>query len=170
MKIFKNVVTHNGYRCDVSYTDSNNFDDISDELILKAHAVCFCDDKMLLVGHPDWNIWGIPGGTREKGESIEQTLIREILEETNCEVLNYSPIGYQKIITPENSIHYRAQYICNVKPIGEFKFDVGGNIDKIKWINPQEFKKYIEKKEFKEIVIQRALDLYLKQQEIVNRV
>lgn len=162
MRIFKNAVTHNGYKCDVHYFDASHFDDIPNELILKAHAVCFWNNKMLIVNHPGWNIWGIPGGTREIGESIEQTLIREILEETNCEVLDYIPTGYLKIITPENDIHYRAQYICNVKPVGEFKFDIGGNIDKIKWIDPNDFKKYIEKKKFKEIAIKKALDLYFK--------
>lgn len=162
MRIFKNAITHNGDKCDVHYFDASHFDDIPNELILKAHAVCFWNNKMLIVNHSNWDIWGIPGGTREQGESIEQTLIREIIEETNCEVIDYTPIGYLKIITPENNIHYRVQYICNVKPIGEFKFDIGGAINKIKWIDPKDFKKYIEKKKFKEIVIKKALDLYFK--------
>lgn len=159
MKIFKNAIKHNGYRCDVHYVDASHFDNIPNELILKAHAVCFWNEKILLVNHPEWNIWGIPGGTRDPGESIEQTLAREIIEETNCEIIDCEPIGYQKIVTPDNDIHYRTQYICNVKPIGEFETDLAGNVNKIIWIDPRDFKKYIEKKEFKEIVIQRAIDL-----------
>ena len=163
MKIFKDAISHNGYRCDVHYFDADNFDNIPKELVLKAHAVCFWNEKILLVKHPDWNIWGIPGGTREPGESIEETLSREIFEETNCEMLECMPIGYQKIVTPDNEIHYRLQYICNVKSIGPFKFDSGGKINEIKWIDPKDFRKYIEKKEFKEVVIERALDLHKNQ-------
>lgn len=162
MKIFKAAITHNGKRCDVTHVDVDNFNDIPNELILKAHAVCICDNKMLLVNHPEWDIWGIPGGSRELGESIEQTLIREIQEETNCEVLEYRPIGYQKIVSSDDEIHYRLQYLCMVKPLGEFEADPAGNINKIIWINPNDFKEYIEKKEFKEVVIQRAIEIFQK--------
>ena len=96
MKLFKNAISYKGSRCDVFYINASHFRDIPDESIVKAHAVCFWDEKMLLVNHPEWNIWGIPGGTRDPGESIEQTLVREILEEANCEVLDHEPIGYQK--------------------------------------------------------------------------
>lgn len=159
MKIFKDAVTHNGKRCDVIHVDVDNFDDIPDALILKAHAVCVWENRMLLVNHPEWNIWGIPGGSREHGELIEQTLAREIQEEANCEILDYKPIGYQKIVSNDNEIHYRLQYLCMVNPLGEFKTDPAGNINKIIWINPNNFKKYIEKKEFKEIVFQRAIEI-----------
>jgi len=159
MKIFKDAVNHNGKRCDVAYVDVDNFNDLPDRLILKAHAVCIWEDKMILVNHPEWDIWGIPGGSRDLGESIEQTLAREIQEETNCEVLNYRPIGYQKIVSPDNEVHYRLQYLCMVKPLGEFEIDPAGNINKITWINPGDFKKYIEGKEFKEVVILRAIEI-----------
>lgn len=159
MKFFKDAVTHNGRRCDVVHVDVDNFDGIPDILILKAHAVCVWDNKLLLVNHSEWDIWGIPGGSRDSGESIEQTLIREVQEETNCDVLDYKPIGYQKIISPDNEIHYCLQYLCAVKPIGDFEADPAGNINKIIWINPDDFKKYIEKKEFKEVVIQRAIEI-----------
>lgn len=162
MEIFKNAISHNGLRYDVEYYDASHFDDVPDELILKSHAVCFWDGKMLLVNHPQWNIWGIPGGTREANEPILETLKREILEETNCETLDFTPVGYLKVISPDGDVHYRTQYICNVKPLGEFESDPAGNIDKIMWINPAGFGKYIEEKEHKRIVIEKALDLYRK--------
>ena len=80
-----------------------------------------------------------------------------------CSIMSQS--GIKKIITPDGEIHYRGQYICNVKPINEFKKDPAGNISKIMWIDPCDFKKYIEKKEFKEVVVERALDLRKKQNE-----
>jgi ADP-ribose pyrophosphatase YjhB (NUDIX family) len=160
METFKNAISHNGQRCDVLYAHADTFDGIPDDLILKAHAVCFWDNKMLLVNHPEWGIWSIPGGTRELGESIEKTMTREIQEETNCKVLNYRPISYQKIVTHDNDVHYRLQYICNVEPLGEFKFDPAGNINKILWIDPNDYGKYIENKEIREAVLQRAISVY----------
>lgn len=158
--IFEKSITHDGERYDLHHIDIDNFNEIPDELKLKAHAVCIHDGKMLIVHHPEWDIWSIPGGTRENGESIEETLKREIEEETNCEVLDYKPIAYQKIISPDGSkYHYRLQYLCNVIPFGEFKGDIAGNVNKIVWIEPRNFEEYIENKEFKKMIIRRALEI-----------
>jgi len=160
MKKFKLAISHNGERCDVHHVDVDHFYDIPDELKLKAYAVCLYNGKMLLVNHSKWDIWSIPGGTRDPGESIEKTLKREILEETNCEVKDYRPIAYQKVVSPLGAIyHYRLQYICNVVPLGDFKKDPADNVNKIAWIQPEDFEGYIENKEFKKVVIQRALKL-----------
>ncbi len=162
MKVFKKVINRNNEQYDVLHVNTETFDDIPKDLISKAHAVCFYNNKLLLVHHIEWDVWGIPGGTREPNESIEQTFIREILEETKCEVLNYRPISYQKIIGQNNDIHYRLQYICNVRPISRFKKDPAGSVNKILWINPSDFKKYIEKKEFRQIIFKRAIEVYRK--------
>lgn len=158
--MFKNAVSHNGQRCDVVYVHADAFDDVPDELILKAHSVCFCNDKILLVNHPEWDVWGIPGGTREPGESIEQAMMREVQEETNCKVIGCQPISYQKVVAPNNEVHYRLQYLCTVEPLGEFKSDPAGNINKILWINPDEYGKYIENKEVKKAVFERAISVF----------
>ncbi|MDP2656650.1 MAG: NUDIX hydrolase [bacterium] len=140
--------------------DVDHFNDIPDNLKLKAHAVCLYNGKILLVHHPEWGIWSIPGGTRERGESIEETLVREILEEANCKVIDCQPIAFQKVVNPsDETLYYRLQYFCNVIPVEDFKEDPAGNIDKIAWIQPRDFELYIENKEFKIIVIRRALEL-----------
>lgn len=161
--IFEKAITHEGERYDLHHIDTDNFDEIPDELKLKAHAVCIHNGKMLIVNHPEWDIWSIPGGTREEGESIKETLRREVLEETNCEVVNFIPIAYQKIVSPDGKkYHYRLQYLCDVTSLGEFKSDVAGNINKISWIEPSKFEEYIENKEFKKMTIRRALGLLKK--------
>lgn len=157
--IFEKAITHEKERCDLHHIDTDHFNEIPDELKLKAHAVCLYKGKMLLVNHPEWDIWSIPGGTRDDGESIEETLKREITEETNCRVVDFTPIAYQKIISPHGEkCHYRLQYLCNVVPLGEFQEDSAGNIDKIVWIEPSSFEEYIENKEFKKMTIRRALE------------
>jgi ADP-ribose pyrophosphatase YjhB (NUDIX family) len=39
------------------------------------------DDKILLVFHKQKKLWQVPGGFQEYGESLEQTIAREIREE-----------------------------------------------------------------------------------------
>ncbi len=163
--IFKKAINSNGERCDVHHVEVDHFNDIPDNLKLKAHAVCLHKGKMLLVNHQKWNIWGIPGGTREPGESIEETLKREILEETNCKVVDSHPVSCQKVVNADGKIHhYGLQYFCNVVPLGDFKEDPAGNIDKIAWIKPADFEEYIENKEFRRLVIRRTLE-FLKDHE-----
>lgn len=162
MKIFKNAVSNKGRRCDVAYEHVDSFAEIPDDLITKAHAVCFCGAKILLVHHSDWNIWGIPGGTREPGESIEETVTREIKEETNCAVIDCRPISYQKIISPDGEDEYRVQYICKVEPISAFVDDPAGNINKILWIDPDDYEEFIEGKEIRGAVLERAISVYRK--------
>ncbi len=162
MKIFGDLVNRDGQRFDVAHFDVDDFNDVPDELITKAHAVCVQDGKMLLVYCEQFDFWGIPGGTREKGESIEQTLIREIQEETNCEVVDYTPSSYQKIMGLGGQVHYRLQYLCNVKSLGEFEVDPDGYVSKITWIDYSEFSDYIEKKEFRIAIVERAIEVLKK--------
>lgn len=52
-------------------------------------AVIVLDDRILLEkrkGEPGRGKWTIPGGLVELGESAEQTVLREVKEETNLEV------------------------------------------------------------------------------------
>lgn len=43
-------------------------------------------NEILLQHRADKNIWGVPGGCQELGERFEDTIIREIKEETNLDV------------------------------------------------------------------------------------
>lgn len=45
------------------------------------------NNQILLQSRSDRNKWGLPGGCQELGERFEETLVREVKEETNLDVL-----------------------------------------------------------------------------------
>jgi 8-oxo-dGTP diphosphatase len=57
--------------------------------VLSVAGVVMAGDKVLLVKRgrpPAQGIWSIPGGAVEVGESLEEALIREIMEETGIDI------------------------------------------------------------------------------------
>ena len=60
-------------------------DDMSKEMIslaTKVYGITFFENKLILIYNSKRDIWGLPGGTIEQGESLKEALSREILEET----------------------------------------------------------------------------------------
>lgn len=58
-------------------------------VLLQDGAVAIIENEkgeILLQRRSDNNLWGIPGGCQELGESFEETIIREIKEETNLDI------------------------------------------------------------------------------------
>jgi len=49
-------------------------------------ALVFLDDKLVIVSSKNKDLWGLPGGYVSTGESLEEAIIREVLEETNLQV------------------------------------------------------------------------------------
>lgn len=47
------------------------------------------ENRILMQRRSDYGDWGLPGGGMEPGEAIEETMIREVLEETGLEVKGY---------------------------------------------------------------------------------
>ena len=56
--------------------------------LLVGAAVLVTDEqgRLLMNLRPDNHLWGIPGGATELGESVEETAVRETLEETGLEI------------------------------------------------------------------------------------
>ncbi|MEU7765740.1 NUDIX domain-containing protein [Nocardia sp. NPDC049190] len=55
----------------------------ADELVTNIHVVCFLGDEIVLC-RDDRNVWLVPGGTRERGESVDECVRRELREEAGA--------------------------------------------------------------------------------------
>lgn len=158
--ITENYKGENGVEYIFEYSDAESFNHLEHSRCRQVYAVCFCDDKMAIGYGGHKNSWGLIGGTIEEGEDFEQTLKREIQEESNMEVLKLLPVGYQKMIdTRDNSFIYQLRYVCTARPYGPFVSDPAESITEIKLIDPKDYKQYFDWGKIGERIIGRALEL-----------
>ncbi len=114
---------------------------------------------MVIVHQGIKDTWGLVGGTVEAGETLEETLIREIQEESNMKVLEMRPIGYQKVINLEGGEEdfYQTRWFTRVEPYGPFEGDPDEKIDKITLVDPQEYKKYFDWGEIGDAIVEKGV-------------
>ena len=160
MSIKANYKDKDGEEYIFEYSDSDSFNNLEYSLCKQTYGVCFYGNKMVIGFGGKKEGWGLIGGTIEKGETFEQTLRREIQEESNMEILGFLPIGYQKVINPQNqSFTYQLRFVCIVRPYGPFVSDPDDSIKEIKLIDPMDYKKYFDWGDIGESIINRALKL-----------
>lgn len=120
---------YNGRRIGVEWFDASTIDWLPDIRWKQVYAIGNLSGKVPVVyypepGHKD----NLPGGKFETGETIQQTLEREIVEEINCRVLSWSPIGYQKLTEPDGKVVYQLRVYAELEKIAEFEKDPGGSV------------------------------------------
>ena len=158
--IISKYISHSGVEYIFEYFGTNSFDDLDYSLCKQTYAVCFCDEKIVIVYQGDKKTWGLVGGSIEKGETFEQTLKREVMEESNMEVLNFLPVGYQKVIdTRDNSFIYQLRYVCTTRLNGPFISDPAGSITEVKLVDIKDYKQYFDWGDIGDRIMERALEL-----------
>jgi mutator protein MutT len=85
--------------------------------IVSVEAVIVKDNALLFLkrnNEPVKGEWWFPGGRIQKGESLEQTLCREIKEETGLEIIDHQLVNvYSRVFPKRHDI--TIVYLCKCK-------------------------------------------------------
>lgn len=89
--------------------------------------------KVLLAHRPRYDDWGLPKGKAEKGESPEETAVREVLEETGYHCRIVAPIGTTRYRV-NNGIKEVAWFAMRPLPDSP-GFKKNNEVDAIRWLS-----------------------------------
>ena len=119
---------YNGH-VDVEWYDVTDKEDLPDLPWQQVYAIGNLEGLVPVVLYAHTIRPNLPGGTTELGETVEQTLQREIQEELNCEVIDWQPLGYQKNTRSGTSgCMYQLRVYAMLRKIDEFQKDPGGSV------------------------------------------
>ena len=115
--------------------------------IVGVGAVIICDGKLLLEkrkNDPGKGKWSIPGGLVELGENVEQTVIREVKEETGLEVEKPEHIDVVDNITRNENgeVKYHFVIIDYFVKLKGGTLKAASDAEELKWVALNEVEKY----------------------------
>ncbi len=93
--------------------------------ITQVSGILINDDKKVLIYEEEEGKYRIPGGHPMNNEAIEDTLVRECLEEVNTEIKNIMYIGYQEVIGDgDRETYAQVRMIAKIKKMGKERPDL----------------------------------------------
>ena len=92
--------------------------------ILQVSGILLNDKGEVLLYKEETGKYRIPGGHPKKKESLEETLIRECLEEVNAEIENITYLGYQEIIGAKKTPYAQVRLLATIKSLGPERSDL----------------------------------------------
>ena len=108
MKI-ESTIKWSGINYPVKYKDLNTFDRVKE--YNQIYGICFVGNKIVICYNKSLGFWVLPGGTPEEGETIEQALAREIMEEAGLRLISYKPIGVQEVFG-DGKVRKQLRAVC----------------------------------------------------------
>lgn len=136
----------------VEWFDIKNKEDIPNLPWAQIYAVGDLDGRTPVIFYDPPARDNLPGGHVEEGETLKETLKREIIEEINCEVVEWWPIGYQILTNTSGESAYEGsgekvyqfRVFAKLKKLGEWQPDIGGNVKGYKLTELENLNSFIE--------------------------
>src|SRR6266496_1730835 len=118
---------YNGKRIRCDWYDINDAK-VPDYPWHQVYVIGNIDGKVPVVHYLNNDPDNLPGGKLEEGESVDEALRRELLEELNASVKSWAPVGYQIITEPNSAQKYQLRVYADLKVEGSFTEDPAGSI------------------------------------------
>lgn len=150
---------HSGTTYLFEYYESDSITHLPQERIKQCYAIAFEGEEFLVVNNTDKPGMYTPiGGSVEEGEHPDDTLAREIQEESNMKVLSYKLLGYQKVIdtTGAEDPYYQLRYAAIIEPFGPFLGDPAGKVTEIVRCTKDTYKTYFDWHEIGDRIVEQA--------------
>lgn len=106
--------------------------------------------KILVAHRPKYDDWSLPKGKADKGETPEETAVREVLEETGFHCRIVAPIGTSRyrINSGIKEVHWFA-----MRPLPDSPgFEKNKEVDEIRWISRKRAKKELDYENDRQLV------------------
>ena len=95
--------------------------------------------QIVLVGRSAQGTWGLPKGTPSEGESLEQTALREVAEETGIEPKLVSPLGaIQYYFVARNTRFHKMVHFYLMEAVGGDTSQHDHEYDLVEWFDLDE--------------------------------
>lgn len=119
------------------------------------------DLKVAIIHRARYDDWSWPKGKIDKGETVPQAAVREILEETGLKVTLGVPLAEINYTIPsgaEKVVYYWAAKVTD-KALAKSKFKPSEEVEKVDWMSPEEASKHLTY-EFDQLPLNKLLSLY----------
>jgi NADH pyrophosphatase NudC (nudix superfamily) len=115
-------------------------------------ALVLLNDKLVIVSSKNKELWGLPGGYVSTGESLEEAIIREVLEETNLQInITDFLVSYPMMKNERNLV-----FIVFVAEVYSGDPKAGDDVKELKILEPEDAYKQLTGKFAK-----KALELWM---------
>lgn len=127
------------------YIDDDNAPAVNSVVPSVTAVVRDAEGRILLIHKVDNNLWALPGGGHDPGESIKDTVVREVQEETGLNVEVVRLVG--TYTNPRHVMAYddgevRQQFsLCfEARWIGGTPREDGTETKEVRWVSPTDLK------------------------------
>jgi len=130
---------------------ANTFDDLTN--VKQVYALVLNEERSkVLVVYNKWGMWLLPGGGVEEDETLFDTLVREVKEETNrdIDIKTVKPLFYQESYKKDTNGKWQfnrieVRYTVEVENDLDFEYDPdNGDIVEAKWVEIKDLDKYLD--------------------------
>ncbi|EMA05732.1 NUDIX hydrolase [Haloferax denitrificans] len=99
------------------------------------------DGRLCLVHRPRYDDWSLPKGKLEPGETLVETAVREVREETRCNVDCDRFAGRYEYRVPDGAGTPggpKGVFVWHMRVADERPFEPDGEVDARQWVTPAE--------------------------------